>query len=67
MDETEAWVGTITESGLSTTMVGMVPGFIVEPKHVESCWGPAEGTGEVGVDSLTTRSLSTVTASAEGC
>lgn len=74
MDETEAWVGTITESGLSTTMVGMIPGLVVWPGVTESRsggwestawnWTPTEGTGEAGVDNPAGGRSLTVAASA---
>ena len=64
MDETEAWVGTILESGPSTTMVGMGPELVAKSNHAESRLGEctyvawhwmAEGTGEVKVGTLTER------------
>lgn len=62
MDETEDWVGTITESGLCTTMVGMITGLATE--RIGSCAGKyitvswhwrTEEVGEVGFDDLANR------------
>jgi len=74
MDETEAGVGIITESGLCTTMVGIVPGLaVLVVERIEPCSGEwahmawyweKEGTGEVEGDNLIDRCSPTVNASA---